>query len=88
MDRKCTDFSDLICSECGNVMTIPRWKNDRRERFHIKDLYCINCNKITKFIEIGDLDFYKKHLEFKAKLNEQEQLIYDLLSLNNQQRMR
>ena len=86
--RRNTELSDLICSQCGSIMSIPRYKNGKRERFHVKDMYCINCNKETKFIEIGDIDIYKKQLEFKNDLNEQEQLIYDLLSLNDNQRIR
>ena len=88
MERRNTEISDLICSECGNIMSIPRYKNDRRERFHIKDMYCFNCNKITKYIEIGDIDIYKKKLEFKDKFTEQEQLVYDLLSINDKQRIK
>lgn len=88
MFRKSTAISDLICSECGTVSSIPRYKNDRRERYHIKDVYCPKCNKTTKFIEIGDIDLYKKELEFKVNLNEKEQMILDLLSIDNNQRIR
>lgn len=85
--KRSTTISDLICSECGSIMSIPRWKNDQREKFHIKDLYCIDCNKITKFIEIGNIDIYKKELEFKPELNEKEKLIYDLLQMDKEKRI-
>lgn len=70
--------SDLICPECGNIMTIARGKFEIREKYHIKDLYCIKCNKVTKHIELRQADMLKKELEFKNELTEIEKQIYDL----------
>ena len=70
--------SDLICPECGNIMTISRGKFNVREKYHIKDLYCIKCDKVTKHIELGDADIVKKELEFKSELTEIEKQVYDL----------
>lgn len=78
MEKSNTIFSDLICSECGNTFTIPRFTNNLREKYHIKDIYCINCRYVTKHIEVRNLDIIKKELEFKDELSETEQLIYNL----------
>lgn len=76
--RAHTEISDLICSECGNEFKIPRRSNNLRERYHIKDLYCANCKKVTKHIEVKNLDIIKKELEFKENLSEIEKLVYNL----------
>lgn len=72
--------SELICGICGNSTSIFRNKGSRRNKYHIKDLYCIKCEKITKHIELGDLDFVKKELEFKENKNITEQLVYDIIN--------
>ena len=46
-------------------MSIVRLKG-RRKKYHIKDLACVNCNEITKNIEIRDCDFYEEVID-KAK---------------------
>ena len=46
-------------------MSIVRLKG-RRKKYHIKDLVCVNCNEITKNIEIRDCDFYEEVID-KAK---------------------
>ena len=71
--------SELICSECGAVMPIPRKMNQLREKNHVKDLYCYQCDKVTKFIEIRNLDILRKELEFKTILTREEQKLYDIL---------
>ena len=76
--RNNTVSSDLICKECGTIMIIPRYKNSMREKYHIKDIYCYNCEKITKHIEVHELDILKRELEYKKELDETEKLIYKL----------
>ncbi len=78
MRNKPTYSSDLICSTCGSIMTISRCTSRSREKYHIKDMYCINCKKTTKFIELGNADIIKKELEFKDNLNKIEELVYEL----------
>ena len=80
--KRNTISSDLICSECGQLMTIPRFKNRQREKYHIKDLYCVTCGKVTKFIEIRDQNLCKKELEMKPNRTEQEEFLYFLLQKN------
>ena len=51
--RKRSDMyvSELRCTECGAVFPIMRRNGKRREKDHIKDLWCFRCKKITKFLE-------------------------------------
>ena len=79
MKRQHTCTTDLICSECGNVMTIARKECKRRSKYHIKDMFCVYCNKISKFIEVHDVDIYKKELEFKNEKNYSEELLNDII---------
>lgn len=45
------ETSKLICEECGAIMQIPRKRGQRREKGHIKHMYCYKCKKKTAFIE-------------------------------------
>lgn len=51
MKSKDCYISELRCTECGTVMPIPRFKGHKREKNHIKDLWCYRCKKVTKFKE-------------------------------------
>lgn len=44
-------ISYLICPECRTKFPIPRKRDRRREKNHIKDLYCPHCRKAQKFVE-------------------------------------
>jgi len=46
---KHTTIEYYICPECGLKFPIPRQK--RREKGHIKDLWCVNCRKVQKFVK-------------------------------------
>ena len=50
--------SDFICPECGTVIPLPRIHGRRREKNHIKDLYCPRCKEVRKFKEISKKDYY------------------------------
>ena len=78
MRRQSTYMTDLICSNCGNIMTISRKTCKSRCKYHIKDMYCFKCNEETKFIELMNSDFTIKEIEYKEELSEIEELIYDL----------
>lgn len=53
------EISNFICPECGNSFPLPRAKSMRRERGHIKDLWCPFCKKKVKTIEIRSRDVFK-----------------------------
>lgn len=42
-------ISRFYCPECGLLMTVPRKRP--RETGHIKDLFCVRCNKVQKMEE-------------------------------------
>lgn len=52
-------ISIFVCTSCKTEMPIPRWNKHKREKKHIKDLYCPTCKRIEKFIEYRDIDCYK-----------------------------
>jgi len=45
------ETSKLICEECGTEMLIPRKRGQRREKGHVKHMYCYKCKETTAFIE-------------------------------------
>lgn len=53
------NISTFVCPECGSEMPIPRWHGRRREKGHIKDIYCAKCKKIQKFKEYNNKECYK-----------------------------
>ena len=55
MKRK-TYYTDLICPECGKIQVIYRRRTMQKKIGHIKDLWCPNCQKVCKFIELRDRD--------------------------------
>lgn len=59
MKKQVTTISYFVCPECGLEMPLSRVKCLRREKGHIKDLYCPTCRKVQKFKEIRNIDFYK-----------------------------
>ena len=46
------EIVDFVCPECGNKFPIPRPNNKRREKGHIKDLWCPFCEKVVKMKEV------------------------------------
>ena len=44
-------ISYFHCPICNLQMTVPRKKSRKREKGHIKDLYCVNCGKVVKMQE-------------------------------------
>ena len=49
-------YSVLICPECKLQMTVPRKRCQKRERHHIKDMYCVRCRLVQKFVEHKDTE--------------------------------
>jgi len=64
MIRQNFSISDFYCSKCGKRgISIPRKHGQSREKGHIKDLYCIYCNTVTKHIEISNSYTYYDFIE-------------------------
>ena len=52
------NYSDLVCLNCGNIVTIQRKVGNARPVGHIKDLYCYKCQKLTKQYEVKDVSIF------------------------------
>lgn len=46
-----TEIHEFICPDCGRRFPIPRKKSNRREKGHVKDIYCPFCREVKKFEE-------------------------------------
>ena len=73
--------SDLLCLVCGNYIPMWNYMGTQRKMYQVKVLYCQNCKKPTKHIELHNIDEYRASLEFRDEdsLTEQEKNIYKLI---------
>ena len=61
MNRRNYTISYCVCPNCEKMFPIPRRNSLKRNKGHIKDLYCVYCNQIVKTTEIRRGDYYVKH---------------------------
>lgn len=59
MTEKKFDISNFICPKCGGTFPLPRAKSMRRNKGHIKDLWCPFCKEIVKTKEVRNIDMYR-----------------------------
>ena len=52
-------YTDLVCLNCGNIVTIQRIVGRFKNIGHIKDLYCSVCKSTQKHYEVQDADLFK-----------------------------
>ena len=52
------NISYFICPECNKSFPLPRPKSLKRNKGHIKDLYCFYCKKDVKANEVRNKDYY------------------------------
>lgn len=71
--------TDMLCSMCGEIQTIRRLIGHQKKEGHIKDLWCPNCKRDRKFIEIRDRDIYYYKLMYKENRTELEEYVFELL---------
>ena len=73
MRRKYNIITDeeFYCTQCGNKgIPIPRRRTFKREAGHLKNLFCIYCNKETNHVECIPNSKYTKEdfiIEFENK---------------------
>ena len=82
-------YTDLVCLECGNVVTINRSLGRQKSVGHIKDMFCPYCNKNVKFFEVKDISIFKIECYNKKYLSEDELFVINLLNereKNNEKR--
>lgn len=62
------NFNDFYCLLCGKKsFTLPRKDSKRKEKYHRKKLYCLNCRCEVNHIELkSDAEVY----EFKKAFEE------------------
>lgn len=77
MKRQSYTPTDLVCLECGNVITIARVKKGMRMVGHIKDLWCYKCKCITKHYEVREADKFKMSSFFDDDVS---LYVFDLLN--------
>ncbi len=58
MKKSVADMTNLICLECGSAFPLFRRTNRQKTTGHIKDLWCIKCEKITKHYEVKNIDIF------------------------------
>lgn len=61
MRKRNYNISYFICPDCGKSLPLPRLKSCKRNKGHIKDLFCVYCNKMVKTTEVRSGDFYVKN---------------------------
>lgn len=54
------ELSMFVCPHCGNTFPLMRYHGKRREKGHIKDIWCPYCKDNRKFLEIRKNDYYDK----------------------------
>lgn len=52
------DISYFVCPECGKTLPLPRPKSCKRNKGHVKDLFCVYCGKVVKTTEIRSGDYF------------------------------
>ena len=61
MRKQSFNISYFICPCCGNSLPLARKKSCKRNKGHIKDLFCVYCNKIVKTVEVRQGDCYVRN---------------------------
>lgn len=58
MRRQKTFTTEHKCQECNAITTIHRKMAKRKERGHIKHMYCYRCHDTTAHAELGNSEVY------------------------------
>ncbi|WP_346961355.1 hypothetical protein [Clostridium sp.] len=59
------NISYFECPDCKNLFPLPRLQSSRREKNHIKNLYCPFCYEIKKTREIREGDYDKMYKRYE-----------------------
>lgn len=57
MRKHSFEISELVCTQCNNKFPIPRRCSSRREKNHIKTIWCPYCKQDRNMNEIRSIDF-------------------------------
>ena len=69
--KKASQFLCLHCMKINELGTGIQRGGRQREKYHVKDLLCLNCNATTKNLEIRWCDqyeeIYEKAMEIRSE---------------------
>ena len=63
----CYSISNFYCTNCSNCIPLPRMENKKREKGHLKKLYCPCCKQEVNHLEVREIDYY---MNLEELLNE------------------
>ena len=68
--KKQYEISTFYCTKCAGKIELPRKMSQKREKGHLKKIYCINCKEEINHLEIrsNDMDFDLE--QFKLDIEE------------------
>lgn len=49
-----TVITELKCPDCGLVMYVPRNHGRLRAKKHVKDMFCVGCGRVQKFVQMEE----------------------------------
>lgn len=55
-------LSTLTCPVCSLKLEIPRRVSQKRKERHLKNIYCIRCGKVQKFVENNYYTMYESEV--------------------------
>lgn len=86
MTKQSTVTQELICPQCYNIFSIRRQESNQRKLYHLKDIYCPMCKKVTHHVEVKNKDILERELEFKPVRTKEEEQAYQLIKKANARR--
>lgn len=64
------EISSFYCTKCASKIELPRKSSKKREKGHLKKIYCIHCKEDINHYEVRDNDMDFDLEEFKTKIQE------------------
>ena len=73
--------TQLVCMNCGNVVTLQRKLGRFKRVGHIKHLYCYKCDSVKEHYEVRDVSIFIWECSGKGILNldSNTKLVFDFL---------
>lgn len=72
--------NDLICSVCGEIVTVIQSDSKKPKLFKVFEHECPRCNKVRKFIVIQDIETAKAVLSFAQSMTVAQEIVYKLIN--------
>ena len=82
--------NDMICSICGEIITVIQSDARKPKLFKVIEKQCPKCEKQRKFIVVEDIETARQILSTKLGLNQEltttESILYELLKKQEQKK--